>query len=931
MLQDLFKKIFFIFLISFQIWIPAQSSSGISLDIRNESRTDKTGILDLIIVLDNQSTNDFKGKVNITIPQGFRNISGNSLQVEMKSGEHLFLPVKIVVSNNAVSGESRLGFRLSDQQNKTMTEKEIPYTVTENNAMRITAETPLIYVNKATDSVEVRARVSNLGNRKQHVTVVFKIPEAEQGNAFIEKTGSIGVQKDSVFVFRFLPSRVRSRSTQISVNIAGFREPDREIFGNTSVSVQNVSSVQRYEDMESTAFSNFTKNTITASYRHAGENLDMYQLVGSGGFNLPSGYIFIRGNIYTMTNQSDPIVNNTYLTYHRENSEFTIGNINKLLELSMFGRGLEYAYTSPDKDKRIEAGFVDQTYSLIERNSFLKYGYGFYTRGTLGAQNASRNISGTYIFRDDPYEKARHHVAGTDLQYAFGKDWKTNTKVYGGLSFYENNQPFQPSLALESQYSGMIKKVNLNGNYFYSTDYYPGNRRGILQIQQNFSTMIFKDHYVYANIVASHFSPKFYFYDNTLNSSNIRLDTGINFPKKGNFGMGLGYQYQEENSNSYNNFFNAQPYENTKQLKAQRFTEYLTWLSPNKQHTSILSMETGWAQYPDNDKQQFQMKVSGTYSYKWLTVNGIYQHGSYFLSEYAFSKMMNQSTPYEKLSLSAFVNKNFFNRQLNVTSGVSYTDDVLYGKSPSGFMNLKYSREKYALYLNSSYFSYTAGSFTNNLLTVEVGVTVNLRNSTLDPGKKGDIKAFVYYDLNENNIYDEGDKEAAGYLIMLNNISFKTDPSGSISYRSIPYGKYALKQVIQQGWYYDETEFTVDKHHYSFEIPLHQNGTTQGKITYDFDSKTAVDFTPKVGGVLFNIYRNEQLVHHIITDDNGEFASFLPSGNYRIELNKNSLPSNTYCERSTDTFKVEAGKIVKLEPFVIKVREKVIRVKKFGS
>ena len=166
---------------------------------------------------------------------------------------------------------------------------------------------------------------------------------------------------------------------------------------------------------------------------------------------------------------------------------------------------------------------------------------------------------------------------------------------------------------------------------------------------------------------------------------------------------------------------------------------------------------------------------------------------------------------------------------------------------------------------------------------------------------------------------------------MLNNISFKTDPSGSISYRSIPYGKYALKQVIQQGWYYDETEFTVDKHHYSFEIPLHQNGTIQGKITYDFDSKKAVDFTPKVGGILFNIYRNEQLVHHIITDDNGEFASFLPSGNYRIELNKNSLPSNTYCERSTDTFKVEAGKIVKLEHFVIKVREKVIRVKKFGN
>ncbi|MDC8104746.1 hypothetical protein MTQ00_09355 [Chryseobacterium sp. B21-037] len=126
--------------------------------------------------------------------------------------------------------------------------------------------------------------------------------------------------------------------------------------------------------------------------------------------------------------------------------------------------------------------------------------------------------------------------------------------MYTGLSFYEDINTTKPSLALESQYSGRIKKVNLNGNYFYSTDYYPGNRRGMLQIQQNFSTHIFTDHYVYANVTVSDFSPKFYFYNTAMQSDNIRVDTGINFPKKGNFGLGVGYQYQEERSNSYNNF-----------------------------------------------------------------------------------------------------------------------------------------------------------------------------------------------------------------------------------------------------------------------------------------------------------------------------------------------------------------------------------------
>lgn len=931
MLHDLFRKTLYVFLISIVILIPAQNSEGVTLEIRNESRADKGNIVDLILVLKNESNTPFKGKVEMNIPSGFRNISGNKTEVDMKSGDNLFLPIKILVNNNAVAGESPIVFKLTDAQNTVIVKKEIAYTVAENNSMRIIPENPVIYTNNVNDSIEVRARVSNLGNKKQNVTLVFKIPEISHGNIFIEKTGSIGVQKDSVFVFRFLPSKVLMRSSQFTVNIAGFREPDKEIFGNAPVSVQNISSTQRYQDRETDIFSNFSKNSITASYRHIGENLDMYQLIGSGGFNLPSGYIFMRGNIYAMNNHSDPVVNNTYISYRRENNEFTLGNISKLLELSLFGRGVDYSFTSPDKDKKVEIGFVDQSFSLIERNSFLKNGYGFYAKGILGAQNASRSISGTYIFRSDPYDKAKHNLLGTDMQYSFNKDWKMNTKIYSGLSFYEEINVTKPSLALESQYSGMIKKINLNGNYFYSTDYYPGNRRGMLQIQQNFSTSIFKDHYVYANVTVSNLSPKFYFYDNAMQSDNIRLDTGINFPRKGNFGLGVGYQYQEENSNTYNNFFTIPGNQESKQLKAQRLTEYITWSSPDKKHSSIIGIETGLVNYPNMNHPEYQMKLSGNYNYKWLNINCTYQYGSYFLSEYAFSRMLDVNNSYEKLSLSAFVNKSFFSEKVNVSSGLSYTNDVLYGKSPSGFINLKYSKERYGLYLNSSWFNYSSNHFNNNLFTIEAGVTVNFQATTLNPGKKGEIQAFVYYDRNNNNIYDEGDQEAAGYLIMLNTISFKADKQGNIMYKSIPFGKYALKQIIQQGWYYDEVGFEVNKHHHFLEIPLHQNGTSKGKVIYEFDAKTALDFTPKMGGVIFTIFRNDQFLQRVITDDNGEFISFLESGNYRIELGVNSLPTNTYCERISSDFKVEAGTIVNLEPFIIKVKEKNIRVKKFGN
>ncbi|WP_131701430.1 hypothetical protein [Chryseobacterium sp. FH2] len=901
------------------------------MEIRNESNSENPNIIDVLLVLKNNENNRFKGKIDINTPSGFRTISDSKIEIELNPGQNLFIPVKILINKNAGSGKADLTFSLTDDQNHPVIKKSLPYTVVENNTIKITAENQIIYMGTTTDSLEVRARVSNLGNKRQNVTVVFKIPEATQRNLFIEKKGTIGVQKDSVFIFRFLPSGNLVKSSQFTVNIAGFREPDKEIFGNASVSVQNVSSTQRYQDIQLDMFSNYSKNTITASYRRVGENTEMYQLIGSGGFNIPSGYVFARANIYTLNNQSDPVVNNTYISYHRERSEFTLGNISKLMELPLFGRGVEYGYTSGDKDKKIEIGFVDQSFSLIERNSFLKYGYGFYAKGILGAQNASKNISGTYIFKNDPYEKANHNILGTDIQYSFNKYWKMNSRIYSGLSFYENTHITKPSFALESQYSGKINTVNLNGNYFYSSDYYPGNRRGIVQIQQNFSTNIFNDHYLYANIMVSNFSPKFYSYNTDLKSNTTRTDIGISFPKKSNFGLGLGYQYQEETSNTYNNFFNTSGNQESKQLKAQRLTQNVTWTSGNKKHSSLLGLEEGLVEYPDRNNAQYQMKITGNYSYKWFNMNGIYQYGSYYLSEYALSRTFNKDIIYKKFSFSAFFNKNLFSEKFNVTSGLSYTEDALYGKSPSGFVNLKYSKEKYGLFLNSSWFNYSSNSFKNNLFTVEAGVTLNLQPNRLNPNKKGEVTAFVYYDNNNNSIYDEGDRIAENYIIMINNISFKTNSEGNIVYKAIPYGKYMLKQVIQQGWYYNEAEFEINKHNYFLQIPLHQNGTMLGKILYNFDSKKALDFEPKTGGIVFGIYDKDKFLQRVVTDDNGEFVSFLESGNYNIRLVESSLPTNTYCEQTSRDFTVQTGKIINIEPFVINVLEKKIRVKKFGN
>jgi len=931
MFRFLLRKITPVFLILFTcMMVSAQHAPAVDMEIRSEPGAEGRHIMDLTVVLKNKEQVPFKGKINIHTPDGIRVTAANGITAALDPGETVFLPVKIIVSNNAVAGEKSIAFHLTDLQNNTVAESSATFKVAENTSLRILAENPVLYINNMKDSVEVRARVSNLGNTRQNITVVFKIPEITQENIFVEKKGSVAMQKDSVFIFRFLPSGPLARTSQFSVSIAGFRDPEKEIFGNASVSVQNVASSQKYQDPQNTVLSDYSRNSITAAYRRIGENLNMYQIRGGGSFNLPSGYVSVRGNIYTLNGQGEPVVTNTYVTYRNTNNEYTVGNISKLMEMSMFGRGAEYVWNSSAKDKKLELGFVDQTFSLVERHSFLEYGYGFYARGSL-MRDAAKSFSATYVFRNDPYEKARHNLVGTDMQYSFNKDWNMTAKVYSGLSIYDQINITKPSMAIDSRYSGIIRKINLNGNYFYSTDYYPGNRRGMLQVQQNISANINKDYSVYGNLLISNFSPKFYFFDNNLTSDTFRVDTGIGLPKIGNVGVTLGLQYQDEKSNAYNNFFSTSLDQDKKTLTAQRITDYMTWSSPDARHSAVLGLEAGRVAYPDHKNAGFQMKALGNYNYKWFNANLMYQYGSYFISEYAFSRVFDENSTYKKLSLSAFVTENFFDRRLAVASGATYTDDIFYGKSPSGFVNLKYSGKIYSVYLNTSWFYYSSRSNNNSLLTVEAGVTLNLKTNTPDPGKKGNVTAFVYYDHNTNGIYDEGDQAAENYLVMLNTVSFRTDSKGYLNYKALPFGKYALRQIIQKGWYYDETEIDLNRHQYVLQIPLHQNGTMKGNISYDFNAKTAMEFDPKLGGIVFNIYRNDQLLQRMVTDDNGEFVFFLESGKYRIELNENSLPENTYVERTDAEAAVEAGKILTLEPFVIKVKEKRIRVKKFGT
>lgn len=920
----------FIFFLLFSTTVLAQNSgSGVFMRLENDTSFKQSTLLSLVVVIENTNTTSIAGKINFDGIQGFRNLSGGNLSVKLAPGEIRHIPVKFIIGADVVAGTSIFVCKLTSLDGKILAQQTTKHIIDQDNTLTISPVESTIYRLSNNQPIALKVKVSNKGNMPQNITLVCKFPDPSNSNLFIEQQATLAVKKDSIFTFTYLPSKALAKQSTYTVRISGFRNPDKEIFGNTNVDIQNISSTQQYQAVDFTNFTHETSNEISASYRRLGGDVDFYQIQGSGGINTPSGYLFLRGNVALSNSLQTPLITNTNLIYHQGSNEFSVGNINKLFEMVFVGRGAEYSHTF-NKKQKIEVGFIDQNYNLIEENNWLKNGYGFYANALLNPKNSTKNLTANYLYSYDPFEKAKHNIVGTTAKYDFNSDWNVAAKLNGGLSTYDSNASTKTSFAAESNYVGKIKEINLNGNYFFSTDYYPGNRRGNMQLQQSFSTPL-KKHNIYANATYANFSPKYYSFETNQESANMRLEVGNRFPKRENFSYNIAYQYQSEQSNSFSTLLGNLDNNGPQRMVASRVTQQFSWVNSISRQSALLGIETGAVRYPIYVKDQYQMRINANYNYKNFNINSVYQLGSYYLSEYIFSSVNNANKEYQKLSLSLFYTSNFFDDKLNLNSGFTYIDDIVYGKSPSAFINTRYNGKSFSTFLNSSWYNYNIAGLANNTITVELGVTVKLNNTILNPDKKSTIKVTAFYDKNNNNIRDSDEIVAPNYTININTIALRTDDSGTASYKKIPYGIYYLKQFTQDGWYYNDAAINVDRHNYNLNLPLHQSGKVEGKIVFNYSTETALDFEKRGYGIAFNVMQDGKFIQKIQTNDDGNFTIFLPTGDYSIMIDEQSLPANTYCTLKSQDVKLETGKIAVIPPFIINVKQKKINTKKFTN
>lgn len=933
-----FKSIKYISIITFlllhTIGVSAQSNAVVDLFVNKEDQAEKRNVVQLTVSIQNNSDKPFEGSLSITTPNGLKCVSGNNIVIHLAAGAKQYLPLTILIQKNAPAGNAEIELKVIDSSNNIITTQSITHVIEENNSIQLYNVHSTMYINEDNDLMQIKAGVNNSGNLSQHIALVLQITDLDGPKKFVEVTAILDPQQDTIIAIPIsLPKNVYTLAN-IKIKIAGLRLPTKEPFGNISVTLQNAASRRRYAAAP-TVINSSQKNSLSTSFRRIGNNTNILQVLGTGNVDLPLGYLSLKANIFKADNNPTPIATNTALTYFANNTQFSVGSISEVSELPVFGRGVKLSHTNSSNSSMLSIGAIDQNFNLLSNESVLRNGGAAFINNIWHSRQSGNSYSAGYIIKAEPWEMVTHQVVSGEMQKFINKDWRIQIKGYGGLSQYTLENKMQPSGAIEAQYTGKVSNVNIAGNYFYSTAYFPGNRRGATFLQQQFSKKLKGGSTFLSNIFYFNFAPRSITNLYQTNTENFKAEAGIILPPSRNVSFKILPQYQKESS-LIPQYISQSPNGEAQNLSlnAIRIVEHLTWSSPlYKQNLSLL-LEPGFALYPLKQNYEFQVRANAMYTIKWLSFNAIYQHGAYFLSEYLSA--MQTGVAFQRLSLMASAKKNFLHNKVESYIGGSYFYDAQSGTTPSAFVNLIYKpKSTYALFINSNWFKYrnmfSTNSQAKNIVNIEAGITINFKDRAVSPSKKARVKSLVFYDNNTNGLFDEGDEVAKNYHLTFDKTAFKTDSNGYFQYRSVPFDTYKVKNQVQKGWFTPEKSFVVDKFNNRFEIPLHKNGTALGSIKYDFEQIKAVDFVPKAEGVIFSIYNGEDLIMRIPTNEEGQVTIMLPTGTYTAVLDVNSLPENTFCENNRYNFEIASGKMSKLPSFIIGVKQKKINIKKFGE
>ncbi|MDV4101476.1 hypothetical protein CMT19_10530 [Elizabethkingia anophelis] len=904
--------------------------SAVSIETDQKLSVFNEDMVSILLKISNNTNIERNIDVDIQTVKGLRVIN-NISSIHLKANEKAFLPVKIFVEKNQPAGITTIKYAITESSLALAT-AETSITVQSKRGLKIVANEPQVLMYKVGDSIKISTQVYNSGNREENVEIIASFPQADGRDLSLSKTVKLEPFVNKEVSFSKIVDKDLLKMELFTVNVAGLNA-EKEFFGNAIVIVQNALGNRKYVDPN---FINFYRpayqvNHISLSSRNAflnydsSYNLDLHTEFYAGGIK---GIVNVNGT-YWSNNNTKPLFTNTWVRLEGKGVGVQLGNLNASdLEVNLVGRGAEVS-VNPFKDKRsgIRVGAVEKSYNLIDPldlNNSLR-GYSSYAKSSVSL-NEKVSLDNSIVLDNDPYQ--RSFILMNEYHYNNKQTFYDVRLGYGYTSSKGEVWNTASSIAAGLNLNTSFGKYTLSSNNYYSSSYYPGIRKGNTVFEErlfrNFTKFNLWLGYSLNNYNPKSIDPQ-YEYNTVSNRSKIEMGTSFTIAR--NTKLSIIPQWTTERSNV---FINSSFKSENVDFNSAFINTAFNYTSPDYKSSVSLVLSQGYSRYIGYTPSSFIYRLQANWYYKNFMLSANYQKGNFMLYEGNFNNTLSNNT--ERISAIANYKISLLNKRLNLVLGSIFNSDRFIGKSFSVNSNLDYrilSGTK--LFASYNFNKYLNGIYRSANNYYQIGIMQDLPSFGEEKGnsKTGNIELFFYYDLNNNGQYDSTiDQPASDLKTKINNTLFITPKNGNIKYRKVPYGTYMIK-ALEDKWYVDDLRINVDRKDVFLTIPLQKTSMVKGKVQYQEATKTQYDVIEVLSGLPV-VFQNSQFKNFVFyTNERGEYSAYLPVGHYKVFVDGNALQKNVYVEAS-QSVDIAEGNTSMLKPFILKVKERKVEVKRFG-
>lgn len=889
-------------------------------------------LTDITIRVVNKTDRLLAGTVNIAAPKDLDLVSRNNIIISVKPGDSIYIPVKFYATQKLLAGKIHLiNLRLLNPEKALIGSDVCNLHVAVKQNMALYSMVSNILLDRSVDSIRIPIRISNMGNTAQKITLINRYPSSVENNNFHASLQFvIPAGRDTLITF-VKPVNVRMYSQDaFDVGITGLYA-NGELFGSSYIKIQSARNHRSFIDH--TRDENYDNNSISLSTQGLFRETQAYILQGRGTMELPKSKLAysLDYTAYKNTAYSPAMMRNTFLGFETHNMGIRAGNINRNLDINLSGRGGMFYVKDTAQGNRYEGGYINVNSNLFGRAFLALFPTGEAAWGAFTHENKKWTLTSTAIYELNPLTESRNMILTNEFTWTGTKDLRISASLNQGTTSeydnvgggkYVNTGKNKLSFASGLDISGTVKGLIFNSSNYFSSGYYPGMRRGALNLSERL-IIPRSSGQLWASMDYYNYSPKFFSDAFLFESSFSNLRTEIGWSDKifKSVTLSVAPYYAMETNNSFR-FLN----ENNLHLRSWNV---LSTINIPISETKYISINTEGGMFTSslNKKPQYRFRTNSNYRHGIFNIMASAQVGTYYLGE-VVNSFMKLSDNSHIINISPTVQKSFLRNKLRAEVGANYSNTKVSGTNWQLVGRTEYDvLFKTTLFagINHNRYNFFGGLYTSSVL--EVGIRKNMRSAKLGTNTNP-LEVFVFKDINKNGIYDVGDSIATNHLVYINDEVFMTKGDGLIQYKKLPPGEYRITLPRIKGWYAPDQKINFEKKQ-RIEIPLQKAGTLKGKVTYEYN-EFSYEIDQQKEGLPITARGENGQSYLTRTNTDGSYILFIPTGKYTVHVNTENLPPEIESLTGDQYTEVNSGEIQSVN-LVLNIKQRKIETKKFMS